>query len=178
VDEIIMIIRMIENILITERLILEKLNLDDLHFIISLVNSKGWIDNIGDRNIHSENDATKYIGKLLGTENLFYWVIRLKDIITPIGIVSFLKRSYLENFDIGFALLPDFKNKGYAFEASKAVLSMVSNLPEHNIILATTKPSNKSSIKLLTKLGFGFVKMIEIENEKLHVYSNEKKVLL
>jgi len=163
---------MTEDTILTDRLILAKLNLDDYDFIKSLVNTKGWIENIGNRNIHSENDAKVYINKILGTNDLFYWVVRIKDAKTPIGIISFMKRSYLDDFDIGFAFLPDFNNRGYAYEASKAILSMVSELPEYNIVLATTKSSNKSSIRLLTKLGFRFEKEIEIENEKLHVYKN------
>ncbi|HMC83883.1 MAG TPA: GNAT family N-acetyltransferase [Chitinophagaceae bacterium] len=162
----------IQNTIFTGRLNLEKLNIDDYDFINVLVNSKGWIENIGDRNIHSKNDAIVYINKILETENFFYWVVRTKDANTSIGIISFLKRSYLENFDIGFAFLPQFSNNGYAFEAAKAVLFMVSKLPEFNIVLATTLYSNKNSIKLLTKLGFRFEKEIEIENAKLHIYTN------
>jgi [ribosomal protein S5]-alanine N-acetyltransferase len=162
----------IENTIFTARLNVEKITLDDYDFIESLVNTKGWIENIGDRNIHSKNDAIAYINKILGTENFFYWVVRTKDANTPIGIISFLKRSYLENFDIGFAFLPDFTNKGYAYEAAKALLLTVSKLPEFNSILATTLYSNNNSIKLLTKLGFRFEKEIEIENAKLHIYTN------
>src|SRR5450755_3988241 len=135
----------IQNTIFTGRLNLEKLNIDDYDFINVLVNSKGWIENIGDRNIHSKNDAIVYINKILETENFFYWVVRTKDANTSIGIISFLKRSYLENFDIGFAFLPQFSNNGYAFEAAKAVLFMVSKLPEFNIVLATTLYSNKNS---------------------------------
>jgi ribosomal-protein-alanine N-acetyltransferase len=163
---------LIQNTILTDRLILEKLNLDDSDFIKSLVNTKGWIENIGDRNIHSGNDAIVYINKILGTEDLLYWVVKIKDAKVPIGIISFMKRSYLDNFDIGFAFLPFYNNNGYAYEASKAVLSIVSKLPEYKIVLATTKSSNNSSIRLLTKLGFRFEKELEIETEKLHVYTN------
>jgi RimJ/RimL family protein N-acetyltransferase len=49
---------------------------------------------------------------------------------------------------------------------------MVSKLPEFNIVLATTLDSNKKSINLLTKLGFSFEKEIEVDNAKLHIYTN------
>ena len=50
----------------TERLILRELTFDDVQFIISLMNSPGWLKYIGDRNIHTDEDAIKYIenGKL------------------------------------------------------------------------------------------------------------------
>jgi RimJ/RimL family protein N-acetyltransferase len=164
--------RLLQNIIITDRLILEKIKPDDHDFLISLLNSKGWMENIGDRNIHSVNDAVLYINKILETENFFYWVVRIKEENIPVGIVSFMKRNYLGHFDIGFAFLPFHHNKGYAYEASNAVLAMVSKLPEHRKVLATTRPSNTDSIRLLSKLGFKFEKKMELESKKLHVYTN------
>ena len=151
---------------------LGKLRVDDHDFILSIVNSEGWIENIGDRNIHSKDEAIEYINKILRTENFIYWVVRIKKTNTPIGIISLIKRSYLENFDIGFAFLPQYTNYGYAYEASKAVLQMISRLPAFKIILATTLFSNRSSIKLLTKLGFRYEKENETENQKMHIYTN------
>jgi [ribosomal protein S5]-alanine N-acetyltransferase len=162
----------IQNTMFTDRLNLKIITLEDHDFIMSLVNSKGWIENIGDRNIHSKQDALAYIDKILNAENFYYWVVSIKETNTPIGIISFLKRSYLKNFDIGFAFLPNFGNRGYAYEAASAVLAMVSKQPEFNIVLATTLFSNGGSIKLLTKLGFRFKEEIEIENGKVHVYTN------
>jgi ribosomal-protein-alanine N-acetyltransferase len=162
----------IQNTIFTDRLNLEIINLADYDFIISLVNSKGWVENIGDRNIHSKKDALAYIEKILETENFFYWVVKIKDLNTPIGIISFLKRRYLENFDIGFAFLPNYNNNGYAYEAALAVLRMASKTPEFSIILAATLFSNKNSVNLLTKLGFRFKEEIEVENKKVDVYTN------
>jgi RimJ/RimL family protein N-acetyltransferase len=158
--------------IVSDRLSLDILTVDDYDFLQTLVNTKGWIENIGDRNIHSKNDAIVYINKILTTENFYYWVVRTKVAKKPIGIISILKRSYLEHFDIGFAFLPDFSNKGYAFEAAKAILLMVSVLPEFNIVLATTLYSNNNSIKLLTKLGFRFEKENEVENANMYIYTN------
>ena len=151
---------------------LEKLRVDDYDFILSLVNTTGWIENIGDRNIHSKNEAKEYINKILWTENFIYWVVRTKVNHTPIGIISLIKRSYLDYFDIGFAFLPDYGNFGYAYEAAKAVLLMISKLPEFKIVLATTLFSNKNSIKLLAKLGFRYEKENDTESEKMHIYTN------
>ena len=156
----------------TNRLLLDVLTAEDSEFIISLVNSKEWIEFIGERNVHSKQEAVAYINKILNTQNFYYWVIRIKDGMTPIGIISFLKREYLENFDIGFALLPEFTGNGYAFEAAKKVMSVVQTNQDYHPILATTLPNNINSIKLLIKLGFYFEKEIESGNEKLLVYSN------
>lgn len=139
---------------------------------MSLVNSKGWLAFIGDRNVHSKEDAIAYINRILGTQDLFYWVVRLQENNTPVGIISFIKRNYLDHFDIGFAFLPEFMGLGYAYEAAKEVLTMASKYPTYSTILATTIPQNISSINLLTKLGFRFEKEIEVEEDILHVYMN------
>ena len=162
----------IQNTIFTDRLNLEKLSVDEYDFIESLVNSKGWIENIGDRNIHSKDDAIAYINKILDTENLLYWVARIKETNIPIGIISFIKRNYLDHFDVGFAFLPKFHGKGYAYEATVAVLAGLPKLPLFDIILATTKASNLSSIKLLIKLGFNLEKELEIDNQNLLIYTN------
>ena len=165
----------IKNTISTDRLNLKILSLGDDDFIKALVNSKGWIEYIGDRSIHSMEDAKAYVHKILSTENLFYWVVRTKDTNTSIGIISFLKRNYLDNFDVGFAFLPEFNGKGYAYEATKGILKTLSEQAEFETIMATTIPTNKSSIKLLLKLGFSFEKETEVENETLHIYTNNRK---
>ena len=163
-----------QNEIITERLSLNLLTIDDCDFVKKLVNTKGWIAFIGDRHVHTNDDAIAYVTKILSAENLFYWVARTRDNNTPVGIISFMKRNYLENFDIGFAFLPEFIGIGYAYEAAKEVLSMVSKTPGYYPVVATTVPQNTKSIKLLTKLGLHFQKEIEVEDEILHVYSNSK----
>jgi RimJ/RimL family protein N-acetyltransferase len=161
-----------QNEIITERLTLNLLNLRDHHFIKRLVNSNGWIEFIGDRNVHTTDDAIAYINKITNTPDLFYWVVRIKDAHTPIGITSFMKRAFLESFDIGFAFLPEFNGRGYAYEASREILSIVSQKAQYGPILATTVPRNVNSIKLLKKLGLRFEREMEVENETLHIYSN------
>jgi hypothetical protein len=49
---------------------------------------------------------------------------------------------------------------------------MVSKLPAFKVVLAATLSSNSSSIKLLTKLGFRFREKIELDKEKVDVYTN------
>jgi RimJ/RimL family protein N-acetyltransferase len=169
-------IKMLTN-LTTERLSLNALAIEDADFIQELVNTKGWLQFIGDRNIHTKEDAVNYINKINSSPNIHYRVVRIKGTQAPAGIISFIKRDYLEHFDIGFAFLPKYNGKGYAYEAAKAVLAVISTMPEHPVVLATTISGNVSSIKLLTRLGLRFEKEIVIEGEKLHVYSSMNKTL-
>ena len=65
-----------------------------------------------------------------------------------------MKRDSLPNPDVGFALLPRFWNRGYALEATKAVMSYAGTTLKLSKLLAVVKPDNVSSIKLLERLGF------------------------
>jgi len=156
----------------TQRLLLNLITEDDHEFILCLLNTEGWLQFIGDRNVHSTEASIEYIKRIKNTPELFYWVVRLKCNQTPIGIISFLKRNYLEYFDLGFAFLPQFTGYGYAFEAAREILSIANKRPEYNPILASTVPENTNSIKLLMKLGFRFEKEMEVNNRKLHIYTN------
>jgi [ribosomal protein S5]-alanine N-acetyltransferase len=165
--------------LVTDRLLINPLAENDNAFILELVNTDGWIKNIGNRNVNTQTEAIAYIKKINGNENVAYWTVKLKETNEAIGIITFIKRDYLEHNDIGFAFLPNFNNKGYAFEATQEVLLFLTQNNNFTHILATTIPENISSINLLKKLGLEFDKVIEIENEILHIYktsSNKLKI--
>ena len=156
----------------TQRLSLSPLTLNENHFIKELVNSEGWIKFIGNRNVHSVEDANSYIQRILANPKVKYWVVKLNDSNTSIGVITFIKRDYLDAPDIGFAFLPQYNNSGYAYEAAHEVLTQLKQLnTNYAYIMATTIPSNESSIRLLTKLGLEFNKEIEVEKEKLRVYA-------
>ncbi|MDI1235410.1 MAG: GNAT family N-acetyltransferase [bacterium] len=160
----------------TDRLLLEPLSMDMTLFIYELLNSKEWIRFIGDRNIDTLDDAEAYIEKILRTKQLQYWVVKLKDSKTPIGLVTFMKRTYLDHWDIGFAFLLRHAKKGYAFEAASTVLKAFQQLKEHPVVLATTVTDNTNSIKLLEKLGLRFDKKIKVEKEILSLYTSANSI--
>jgi ribosomal-protein-alanine N-acetyltransferase len=149
----------------SERLKLDRLNLNDKAFIFELLNTEGWIKFIGDRNIRSIDDSEKYIEKTLKNPDIIYWVVKTIDEKDSMGIISFVKRESLEHRDIGFAFLPTFTKRGFAFEAAEIVLKDLLHDPDNQIILATMKAENIDSIKLIEKLGFHFDK--EIENGEI-----------
>ncbi len=156
---------------ITERLALCELSLADTTFIKDLVNTPGWMKFIGDRNIRTEEDASNYVQKIMNNNNIKYWVVKLKNQHISIGIVTFIKRDYLEHHDIGFAFLPKYAGNGYGYEASLTVLDDAINKNNHRRILATTIKENINSIKLLEKLGLSFEKEMEVGKDLLMIYS-------
>lgn len=162
----------------TDRLKLRPFNLNDSLFIIQLLNSPGWLEFIGDRNVKTEEQAKNYLikGPILSyRQNGFgLSMVELKTDTIPIGMCGILKRESLENPDIGFAFLPEFTGQGYAYEITKATLTYASvnlNMP---VVWAITVSANASSIKLLEKIGMRYKNKFSFPNEKeeLLLYSN------
>jgi RimJ/RimL family protein N-acetyltransferase len=163
-------------ILETERLRLRKFDLNDAQFIIELLNSPGWIRYIGDRNVKTEQQAIEYLknGPLKSyRENGFGLSLVETKEGRPIGMCGIIKRDTLEHPDIGFAFLPEFTGKGYAYEIASATLSHATDKLKLAKIAAITLPDNTNSIKLLEKIGLNFVKSFANQNgEELLLFSN------
>jgi ribosomal-protein-alanine N-acetyltransferase len=155
----------------SDRLVLHPLNLRDSVFIFELLNTPGWLQFIGDRNIHSTEDARSYIQKIMDNPETQYWVARLESEKKSIGLISFMKRRTLDHHDIGFAFLPAYCGKGYAFESSGMVLTDLLTNPLYKTILATTMADNQASIRLIEKIGLRFNREIEHDGTKLLLYS-------
>jgi RimJ/RimL family protein N-acetyltransferase len=165
-------------ILETERLRLREFALDDTKFIIELLNSPGWLQFIGDRNVKTEEQATTYLqnGPLKSyIQNGFgLSLVEKKDDNQAIGMCGIIKRDSLDHPDIGFAFLPEHGGKGYAFEMASATLSYAKDKLSIPKVSAITLPANSRSIKLLEKIGLKFVKTFSFpnSNDELLLYSN------
>lgn len=159
------------NTYISNRLIINTLSPNDKEFIFALVNSNGWLKFIGDRKVYSLEDAEKFIQKILGDAKRAYWTVRLKENLLPIGVITLIQRDFLEYPDLGFAFLPEYQGKGYAFEASAIVLNDLKLNLQYPEIQAITLPYNRKSIQLLHKLGFAFKKEMEDNGEILSLFS-------
>lgn len=165
-------------ILSTERLILRHFTINDTQFIIELVNSPGWIENIGNRNITTEEQAKEYLQngplKSYAVNGFGLWLVEMKNDSTPIGMCGILKRDNLESPDIGFAFLPSFTGKGFAYEIAHATMTFATDILKLPVIFAITIPTNISSIKLLEKIGLRLIKTLTSpdDNKELLLFSN------
>jgi RimJ/RimL family protein N-acetyltransferase len=157
-------------ILETDRLILSQLTLDDAAFIVELLNDKDFLYYIGDRGVRTLEDAHNYI--INGPINSYQqhghglYLTQLKDGGVPIGICGLLKRDGLDDVDLGFAMLPQFRRKGYTFEAASAVLDYGKSVLGFKQIVAITQSENVASIRILEKLGMTFEKMIRLAEDE------------
>lgn len=165
------------NILSTKHLNLRQFSLNDSQFIIELLNSPGWLAFIGNRHINTVQQAQNYLTDVLikGYKTGFgFWLVELKNKGTPIGMCGIIKRDNLENPDIGFAFLPQFMGNGYAYEAANATLNFATTQLQLPCVCAITMHENKSSIRLLEKIGLTFKENIFFAdtNEQLMLFSN------
>ncbi len=115
----------------TERLILKPTSEEDAEFIFELFNMPKWLQFIGDRNIKTLENARAYIKtKMLPQLNRLgycnYTLIKKTD-NTKIGTCGLYDREGLKGIDIGFALLPGYERKGYAFESANKISGRPSN---------------------------------------------------
>ena len=73
-----------------------------------------------------------------------------------------IKRDTLPDVDVGYAFLPEFRGKGYAYEAAAAVLTHGNRQFGLRRIVAITTPSNDASIRVLEKAGMKFERLLEL----------------
>lgn len=167
----------------TKRLVLQPTNTDDAEFILELVNTPKWIAFIGDRGVKTIEDAKAYIKNKITPQlqRLGYgnYTIIVKADGTKVGSCGLYDREGVDGIDIGFALLPGYEKKGYAFEATNKLKEAAFEEFGLDTISAIVMEKNKASRDLLKKVGLTFEKNITLSNSAEEVmlykmYVNKK----
>lgn len=165
-------------ILKTERLRLRTVSLDDAEFYLELINDPAWIRNIGDKGIRTLEGACESIksGPMDMQQRLGFslYVVERQQDGAAMGLCGLIKRDSLEDVDIGYAFLPQFRGQGYAREAAAAVLQYGKERFDFKRLAAITSPDNHDSYSLLENLGFKLEKLVVLKGEtretKLYSY--------
>ena len=164
-------------ILETQRLVLRRLTLDepDAAFMLRLVNDPAWLANIGDRNVRTLDDSRRYIQKTLDMyDRLGFgsWVAQLKATGEPIGTCGLVKRDAIEDVEIGYALLPEFRGKGLAVEAARGVVSYAWDVLRLPRVAAIVTPTNADSIRVLERIGLAYSRRLTLPgaNDEISFY--------
>lgn len=157
------------NVVETDRLVLRRLSTDDAEFVLELLNEASFLRFIGDKGVRTLDDARDYIlkGPVDSYERFGFglYLTLLKESGVPIGICGLLKRESLKDVDVGFAFLPQFWSRGYAFESASAVMAYGRSALGLNRIVAVTNPDNHGSIRVLEKLGLRFENMVRLSED-------------
>ena len=143
-------------ILETEHLVLHELTDRDAPFILELLLSRGFRENIGDRGVRDLEGAKGYIERAragYAANGFGLWRTDVKATGEAAGLCGLVKREGLEHPDVGYAFLEAFWGRGYASEAAAASLAYGREVLGLKTIVAITTPANAASIAVLRKVG-------------------------
>lgn len=163
--------------LTTPRLTVRDLTFEDNALILELLTSPTWLEFIGDRGVHSLEDADGYIARMQDRYvqlGFGFYLVQLKD-DTKIGICGLIQRDSLPDVDIGFALLPRFAGQGLALEAAWATLEYARDTLKLPRLAGITTPENLRSIRLLEMLGLKFERTVKLapDDADLNYYARD-----
>jgi len=158
----------------TQRLNIRRFVESDSAFIVKLLNEEAFIKNITDKKVRNDEDAIKYLldGPIATYNKLGFglYMITLKESGIPIGMCGLLKRDEFEYADLGYALLEEYCGKGYATEATVAVLKAENKNTRLTKVIAVTAVDNEISQNLLKKVGFSQKGTIELYEQINNLY--------
>ena len=147
----------------TSRLTLHEITLADAGLMLAIWNDPAFVRYVGDRGIRAIEEAEDAMrhGILRLYEDYGYgpYRVALNDSGDAIGICGLFRRDGLDDPDIGYATLPEYCGKGYAFEAACAVIAHARKGLGLERVIAIISPENAASIGLIGKLGFEFERM-------------------
>lgn len=148
----------------TARLRLRRLTAEDAAFVLELLSDADFIANIGDRGVHSLEQARRYIAEGPGASyerhGFGLYLVELKAGARALGLCGLLRRDSHPDVEIGFALLPQARGKGYALEAATATMKLATESLALTRIVAITAPGNTDSIRVLERVGLRFERMV------------------
>lgn len=157
--------------LATERLSLRPFTLEDAPFILEQLNEPSFIQNIGDRNVRTLEDARAYLSNgpisSYAKNGFGLCLVTLKETGESIGMCGLIKRETLEDVDIGYAFLPRFWSKGYAVEAAQAVKQFAKETLGLKRLVAIVDPVNTSSVRVLEKIGMRYEKIVKLSADDI-----------
>lgn len=160
----------------TDRLYMRWLTEKDAPLMLAIWNDPDFIRHVGDRGIRNLGETRQAmqegILKLYRDQEMGPYGLFLHDSDEAMGICGLFQRENLEHPDIGYALLPAFGGKGYAFEAAQAVCQHARGHMGLEQLLAIVSPGHDRSINLLEKLGMTATDRIRMpgEDEEVVLY--------
>ena len=148
----------------TERLTMRPFSEDDAAFILELVNDADWLRFIGDKNLHSLEDAQRYLREgpmaMVAQRGHGLACVERRGDGVAVGMCGLIKRDSLDDVDLGFAFLPAGRSQGYAREAALAALKFGFGELALKRIVAITDPHNAASARVLEAVGMRFERLL------------------
>ncbi|WP_338645158.1 GNAT family N-acetyltransferase [Flavobacterium sp. KS-LB2] len=142
----------------TERLLLRRVDSNDINEIFALRSNPETMKYIPRPLVKTDEDALEHIAMIdskIDSDEGINWAITLKDNPKLIGIIGHY-RIKPEHYraEIGYMLLPEYQGKGIISEAVKEAVKYGFNVMNLHSIEAIIAPDNYGSAKVLEKNGF------------------------
>lgn len=165
--------------IITDNLILRKFKEDDYQEMYDNWASNANVANNAGWPVHKNIESTKKLVKMwvdeYKNENVFNWIITLKDSKKAIGSITVVSKDLNNRVcEIGYNIGEDFWNKGYGTEAIKNVIKYLFSLNIFDVITAACFDDNIASRRVLEKNKF---KKEGLLRDRV-IMNNQKKSLL
>jgi RimJ/RimL family protein N-acetyltransferase len=161
------------NVIETERLNLREMSEADAEFVFEILNDPGFVRFVGDRGVRTHEAAARYINERFVEsyrQNGFgLWLVETKDEKARAGICGLINRGALPGIEVGYAFLPPFRSKGYAFEAASAATVYARDVLRLSRLYAIVNPDNAVSIRVLEKLGMSYERPVRLTGEESDV---------
>lgn len=142
----------------TERLRLRELVLSDANFILDLVNDPAWLRFVGNRKVHTTDDAERYIDRVregsYADRGFGLWAMDLRTDGTTVGIAGLIKRVVLPVPDVGFALLERHRGNGYAREGVAGTLEVAKRGFGFTRVASIITQGHRASERVVETNGF------------------------
>ena len=161
----------------TERLILRRLKTSDAQGMFELDSDPEVLKYLGNKpltSIKQSEEIIKNVHKQYENNGLGRWAIIEKNTNEFIGWTGLkyeeIVRKEFNYYDLGYRLKKKFWGKGIATETAIISLNFGFNDLGLKKICATAHIENLGSNKVLQKMGFNFIEIIQIDKESCNWY--------
>jgi len=165
-------------ILITERLTLRSLSMDDQHDVFDLRSDPATNQYLNRAPSKTIEDAIHFIEQIndsIKNNQSIYWVISLTSSKTFVGTICLYAFSdEKSSCEIGYELMSKFQGQGIMKEAAEAVIDYVFQTLKLKKILAFTHCENQNSTHLLLKFNFVISSETDQDNPDLNIFTLTK----
>lgn len=142
-------------VLETERLILRRFRMEDAPDCFALLSDEAGAYMDCCKAFPEMDEAFHRQMELFAQQETRY-MIELKSTEKVVGTINLFEDNSraVEAMEIGYGITPGYQRRGYAYEALSALIHLLQNRLQLEMIVAGTLPENIPSEKLLKKLGF------------------------
>jgi [ribosomal protein S5]-alanine N-acetyltransferase len=161
-------------ILQTPRLILRRFTEADTILLLQLNSNPEVLKYLHEPPLATEEQALHILNTIILPQyknNLGRWAMHLKTTNEFIGWCGLKYLAGADEIDLGYRLMQNFWNNGYAYEAAKHTLAYGFNQLHLKTIICRAHIENIASLKILEKIGMQFIKEEIVDNCPVKTFS-------